>query len=141
MQIRPRNASKKWRRKLVSSDESYQDITSSLEILEMEQSKTTEMKQNKKRKTGRKEGSYAQSIRKIKRNSGEEYTTKKSKLVSANIFQNKYCSKKCLERVECNERKSNFDNFWNLKKFKTQNLHLRHHLRITVHKTKATQNF
>ena len=46
---------------------------------------------DKTRKRARNEGSYAQNIRKIKRNSREEYTTKKSKLVSAKIFENKGC--------------------------------------------------
>ena len=85
-----------------------------------------QIEKDKKRKRARNEDSYAQNIRKIKRNNGEEYTTKKSKLASAKIFENKdcFCSKKCLDRVEYNERKSNFDHFWKLKDFETQNLYL-----------------
>jgi hypothetical protein len=50
-----------------------------------------QIEKDKKRKRARNEDSYAQNIRKIKRNNGEEYTTKKSKLVSAKIFENKDC--------------------------------------------------
>ena len=100
------------------------------------------MERSKKKKRTRNESSYAQNIRKIKRNSGEEHTTKKSKRMSAKILQNKncICPKKYFDRVEYNERKSNFDHFWNLEEFKTQNIHLRTtvdkvlHLRTTVDK-------
>lgn len=121
--IRPRNTSKKWKRikKLSSSDESYQDF-----IVNLETPKMVHIKKDKNRKRARNEDSYAQSIRKIKRNNGEEYMTKKSKLVNGKIFENKdcFCSKKCLDRVEYNERKSNFDHFWKLKDFETHNLYV-----------------
>lgn len=70
------------------------------------------MEQGKKRKRTRSEGSFAQNIKKIKRN-----IRQKAKLVSAKIFENKDCfyPKKCLDRIDYNERKSNFDNFWKLK--------------------------
>ena len=74
-------------RQLSSSDESYyEDFFVNLETPEMVQ-----REKDKTRKRARNEGSYAQNIRKIKRNSREEYTTKKSKLVSAKIFENKDC--------------------------------------------------
>ena len=59
-------------------------------IVNLETPEMVQIEKDKKRKRARNEDSYAQN-RKIKRNNGEEYTTKKSKLVSAKIFENKDC--------------------------------------------------
>jgi len=80
----------------------------------------------KSRKRKRNQHNYAQNIRKMKRNSGEEYETKKSKHVSGKLFENKHClcSKKCINGFGYEERKANFDTFWKLANFGKQNLFL-----------------
>ena len=51
-------------------------------------------------------GQYAQRISKIKRNSGQEYCTKNSKIIPEKKFENKNCncSKKCVERIRAVHR-------------------------------------
>lgn len=69
---------------------------------------------------------YAANIRKIKRNCSEQYVTKNSKIVDAKIFENKncFCSRKCIDLLTCEERKTNFENFWKMGNFEKQNLFL-----------------
>ncbi|XP_036336106.1 uncharacterized protein LOC118746358 [Rhagoletis pomonella] len=69
------NAPKKWKRiRLISSsDESVHTLEVNSEPLQMEESNL------KSRKRTRNPRNYAQNIRKMKRNSGEEYETKESK--------------------------------------------------------------
>lgn len=80
----------------------------------------------KSRKRTRNQRNYAQNIRKMKRNSGEEYETKESKHVSGKVFENKdcLCSKKCINGFGYEDRKANFDSFWKLANFEKQNLFL-----------------
>ena len=67
----------------------------------------------KSRNRTRNEHNYEQNGRKLKRNSGKKYETKKSKLVNAKIFENKdcLCSKKCKSGIGYEDRKANFDSF------------------------------
>ena len=63
---------------------------------------------------------------KVKRNSGEQYKTKGSQLVSGKLFENKdcLCAKKCVNGLGHDDRKDNFDSYWKLANFKKQNLFL-----------------
>lgn len=76
----------------------------------------------KSRKRTRNPRNYAQNIRKMKRNSREEYETKESKHVSGKLFENKdcLCSKKCINWIGYDDRKANLDCFWKLASLKKQ---------------------
>lgn len=58
-----------------------------------------QIEKDRLRKRAKNKDNYTQNIRRIKRNNGEEYTTKKLKLASAKIFENKdcFCSKQYLQ--------------------------------------------
>ena len=58
----------------------------------------------------------AENMRKIMRNSGKEYITKNSKVVSDKVSENKhyFCSKKCLNLLSSEDRRITFEHFWNL---------------------------
>ncbi|XP_054734742.1 uncharacterized protein LOC129242214 [Anastrepha obliqua] len=89
------NAPKKWKRirAISSSDESTDTVKVNSEPLQMEEINM------KSRKRSRNQLNYAQNIRKMKRNSGEEYETKKSKLVSGKLFEHKDC--RCSKQYTC----------------------------------------
>ncbi|XP_054726886.1 uncharacterized protein LOC129236483 [Anastrepha obliqua] len=109
------NAPKKWKRirAISSSDESTDTVKVNSEPLQMEEINM------KSRKRSRNQLNYAQNIRKMKRNSGEEYETKKSKLVSGKLFEHKDCRcfKQCINAIGYEDRKANFDFFLEISKF------------------------
>lgn len=65
-------------------------------------------------------------LRKFKRNTGQEYVTKKGKVVKAKVFENKdcSCSKQCSTKVTAEERMKCFDKFWKMGNFSKQNAYL-----------------
>lgn len=65
-------------------------------------------------------------LRKFMRNSGQEYVTKKGKIVKAKVFENKDCgcSKRCLSKITSEERQKCFDKFWKMGNFSKQNAYL-----------------
>lgn len=60
------------------------------------------------------------------RNTGQEYITKKGKIVQAKIFENKdcKCSKRCNTKITPEERQKCFDKFWKMGNFSKQNAYL-----------------
>ncbi|XP_063218744.1 uncharacterized protein LOC134529006 [Bacillus rossius redtenbacheri] len=64
--------------------------------------------------------------RRKKRNSGKAYRTLKGKKVSEKIFSNLncHCRMKCFDKVDEEDRKKTFENFWNIGVFSCQNAFL-----------------
>lgn len=65
-------------------------------------------------------------LRKILRNTGHEYVTKKGKVVKAKLFEDKDCgcSKKCMTKITTEQRQKCFDKFWKMGDFGKQNAYL-----------------
>lgn len=65
-------------------------------------------------------------LRKFLRNTGQEYVTKKGKVVKAKIFEDKDCgcSKKCVTKITAEQRQKCFDKFWKMGDFGKQNAYL-----------------
>lgn len=83
-------------------------------------------KKQKKGEKGETEIMSKSKLRKILRNTGEEYVTKKGKVVKAKIFDNKDCgcSKRCKNNIAVEDRKKCFDKFWKMGDFGKQNAYL-----------------
>lgn len=60
------------------------------------------------------------------RNTGQEYVTKKGKVVKAKVFENKDCgcSKRCQTKITLEQREKCFDKFWKMGDFSKQNAYL-----------------
>ncbi|KFM76863.1 hypothetical protein X975_16015, partial [Stegodyphus mimosarum] len=65
-------------------------------------------------------------LRKLLRNTGQEYVTKKGKVVKAKIFDDKDCgcSKRCMTKITTEQRQKCFDKFWKMGDFGKQNAYL-----------------
>lgn len=73
------------------------------------------------RKRFREPDKHIKSLRKQRRNTGQEYTT--GKTVPAKTFSDENCNrqKKCFEKISALERKKNFEKFWMMGDFTAQN--------------------
>ncbi|GFQ92020.1 uncharacterized protein TNCT_642381 [Trichonephila clavata] len=80
----------------------------------------------KKPKKGENEIMSKSKLRKLLRNTGQEYITKKGKVVKAKVFENKDCgcSKRCVTKVAVEDRQKCFDKFWKMGDFGKQNAYL-----------------
>ncbi|GFV52379.1 uncharacterized protein TNCV_3216101 [Trichonephila clavipes] len=80
----------------------------------------------KKPKKGDNEIMSKSKLRKLLRNTGQEYVTKKGKVVKAKVFENKDCgcSKRCVTKVAVEDRQKCFDKFWKMGDFGKQNAYL-----------------
>lgn len=78
------------------------------------------------KKRVRNEMNHKTKLRKFKRNTGQEYVTKKGKIVKAKVFENKDCgcSKRCMTKVTSEDRQKCFDKFWKMGNFSKQNAYL-----------------
>ncbi|XP_042907495.1 uncharacterized protein [Parasteatoda tepidariorum] len=91
----------------------------------------TPVKKGKKEKTSgkkrvRNEMNHKTKLRKLLRNTGQEYITKKGKVVKAKVFENKDCgcSKRCSSKITPEQREKCFDKFWKMGDFSKQNAYL-----------------
>ncbi|XP_054720936.1 uncharacterized protein LOC129230558 [Uloborus diversus] len=80
----------------------------------------------KKRKKTENESMSKSKLRKVLRNTGQEYVTKKGKIVKAKIFEDKDCgcSKRCMTKITKEQREKCFDKFWKMGDFGKQNAYL-----------------
>lgn len=78
------------------------------------------------RKRFREPDKHQKALRKKKRNCGEEYINTGKKLVPAKEFANPDCNcrRKCLNKIDEEQRRSAFENFWKIGNFSTQNAFL-----------------
>ncbi|KAF8770444.1 hypothetical protein HNY73_017972 [Argiope bruennichi] len=88
--------------------------------------KKNSIKGGKKPKKGENEVMSKSKLRKLLRNTGQEYVTKKGKVVKAKIFENKDCgcSKRCVTKIAVEDRQKCFDKFWKMGDFGKQNAYL-----------------
>lgn len=70
----------------------------------------------KGKKKLRNENAWKKNVRKIKRNSGEEYTSVRGKKVPKKVFQHitKCCSKNCCNNLDNSAQKKIFSEFWGI---------------------------
>ncbi|KAH7645815.1 hypothetical protein HUG17_1353 [Dermatophagoides farinae] len=86
--------------------------------------KLNESKDKKKRI--RNEQKYLANINKLKRNSGQEYVTRKSVVVaSKEIIIRPCCSKNCQDKISLETREQIFKDFWKMANFSKQNFYLK----------------
>ncbi|XP_054720939.1 uncharacterized protein LOC129230559 [Uloborus diversus] len=78
------------------------------------------------KKRVRNEMNHKTKLRKFLRNTGQEYITKKGKVIKAKEFDDKDCgcSKKCNSKVTSEQRLKCFDKFWKMGNFSKQNAYL-----------------
>ncbi|XP_015903193.1 uncharacterized protein [Parasteatoda tepidariorum] len=80
----------------------------------------------KKQKSNENDIMSKSKLRKFLRNTGQEYVTKKGKVVKAKIYDDKDCgcSRRCKTKITAVERQKCFDKFWKMGDFGKQNAYL-----------------
>lgn len=71
---------------------------------------------NKGKKKLRNINLWKKNVRKAKRSLGEEYTSVRGKKIPKKVFQyiSKCCSKECAGKIDVNDQKKKFTEFWNI---------------------------